>query len=106
MHVLASPITYGLGFWCIVFLLPPPLGGLLPPLLSRPLPPPPTSPLLGGLLPPLLKGPPPSLLIGIIHPPINDLLTSPIRDGFPLQLWYDFSIGMIHGILTVCFLSE
>ncbi len=81
---------YGFGFWSLKGPLPPPPGRLLPP----------------RLLPPLLKGPPPPLLIGIVHPPVNDLPTFPIKDGLPLHLWYGFLVSMIHGILKLCFLLE
>ncbi len=76
IHGLASLAMYGLGFWYVGYMLPPPPG--------RPLPSPPRGPLPGGPLPPMPKGPPPPLLIGTVHPFVSGLLASPIRDGFPL----------------------
>jgi hypothetical protein len=63
-------------------------------------------PPLGGLLLPPLKGPPPLLLIGTFHPPVGYLLVILIKDGLPLQSWYDFLVGMICCILGLCFFSK
>jgi hypothetical protein len=74
IHIHVSLATYGLGFWFVGYLLPPPPGG----------------PLLGSLLSPMLKEPPPLLLIGTVHPIVNNLLASPIRDGLPPSVMVRF----------------
>jgi len=71
----------------------PPHGRLLPPPLENQIPPPP-------------KVTPLPLLINIVRPSINNLLASPIRDGLPFWSWYSSALGMIHGILRLCFLLK
>jgi hypothetical protein len=101
-----SLVTYGLGFWFLEGPLLPPFGRPLLPPPRRPLPPP-----FGGL--PLgcplllsLKGPSPLLLIRTPRILVGNLQAFLIGDVLPLYSWYGFSIGIVHGILGLCFLSE
>lgn len=82
-HDPIGPLTYDLGFWALRDLLPPPLGGPLPP---------------------MSKGPPLSLLIGTLQPLVGSPPSSLIGDGMPLCSMYNFPIGKFKpSVGYVCF---
>lgn len=93
IHSPIDPTTYDLRFWS--------LGGSIPLLPKRPILPPPKGP-----LPPMLKDPPTPLLVGTFHPLGGNPTPSPIRDGLPLRSLYGLMIGIIRGILGLCFFGK